>query len=272
MTVTDARRKVASRPTGRVRRIWDARSIIALLVRRDLKVRYADSYLGYVWSILEPLAMSLVYWVVMVKVLTRETPEKPFLIFLLSGQLAWFWFNGTITAVMRSMRTEAPLIRSTNLPREIWVVRVILSKAVEFFFSLIVLAAVTGVYRKSVTPEIVLFPVGLALQALMLLGLGLVLAPVTVLVRDMDKIVPIFLRILFYFSPILYSIHQVPTAIRPYLEFNPLIGIFSFYRAAFFSGELQALSILFSVGTSVVLLALGVFTFRRLEPAVLKEI
>jgi ABC-2 type transport system permease protein len=272
VTVTEARGTVAARPAGRVQRIWAARSIIALLVRRDLKVRYADSYLGYVWSILEPLAMSLVYWVVMVKVLNRHAPEKPYLIFLLSGQLAWFWFNGTVTAVMRSMRTEAALIRSTNLPREIWVVRVILSKAVEFFFSLVVLAAFVGLYRKSVTPEIILFPVGLLLQALMLLGLGLILAPVTVLVKDMDKIVPIVLRILFYFSPILYSIYQVPKAVRPYLEFNPLIGIFSFYRAAFFHGELKSQYILLSVGTTVVLLILGVFTFRRLEPAVLKEI
>lgn len=272
MTVTDAGRKVPVRPVGRLQRIWNARSIIALLVRRDLKVRYADSYLGYVWSILEPLAMSLVYWVVMVKVLTRHTPEKPFLIFLLSGQLAWFWFNGTITAVMRSMRSEAPLIRSTSLPREIWVVRVILSKAVEYFFSLIVLAGFVGIYRKSITVEVVLFPVGLLVQALMLLGLGLILAPATVLVKDMDKIVPIVLRILFYFSPILYSIRQVPKAVRPYLEFNPLVGIFSFYRAAFFHGELMARDIALSVGTTVVVLVVGIFTFRRLEPSVLKEI
>jgi ABC-2 type transport system permease protein len=272
VTVMDVRQHRVQPRGSRVQRIWDARAIIALLVRRDLKVRYADSYLGYVWSILEPLAMSLVYWVVMVKVLNRSAPEKPYLIFLLSGQLAWFWFNGTVTAVMRSMRTEAALIRSTSLPREIWVVRVILSKAVEFFFSLIVLAAFVAVYRKSVTPEIVLFPLGLILQALMLLGLGLILAPVTVLVKDMDKVVPIVLRIMFYFSPILYSIYQVPSAVRPYLEFNPLIGIFSLYRAAFFHGEIKAEYLLFSIGTTVVLLALGIFTFRRLEPAVLKEI
>jgi ABC-2 type transport system permease protein len=272
VTVTQARLPVDVRQAGRMQRVWASRSIVALLVRRDLKVRYADSYLGYVWSILEPLCMSLVYWVVMVKVLNRHAPEKPYLIFLLSGQLAWFWFNGTITAVMRSMRTEAPLIRSTSLPREVWVVRVILSKAVEYFFSLVVLAAFVAVYRKSITPEIVLFPIGLLLQALMLLGLGLILAPVTVLVKDMDKVVPIVLRILFYFSPILYSIYQVPKAVRPYLEFNPLIGIFSFYRAAFFHGELKTQYIVLSVGTTLVLLALGVFTFRRLEPAVLKEI
>lgn len=272
MTVTDARRPVAVRQGNRVQRVWAARAIVALLVRRDLKVRYADSYLGYVWSILEPLAMSLVYWVVMVKVLNRHAPEQPYMIFLLSGQLGWFWFNGTITAVMRAMRSEAALIRSTSLPREIWVVRVVLSKAVEFFFSLIVLAAFAALYRKSVQPEIVLFPIGLLLQALMLLGLGLILAPVTVLVKDMDKIVPIVLRMLFYFSPILYSISQVPKAVRPYLEFNPLVGIFSFYRAAFFPGELRAQYVLLSVGTTVVLLVLGVLTFRRLEPAVLKEI
>ena len=132
----------AERPRGCVARpvaLWNRRRAIKLLVTRDLKVRYASSTLGYLWSVLEPLLLAGIYWFIFTQIFTRTVGVEPYIVFLLAGLLPWTWFNGAVTDAARALHTEAKLVRSTNVPREVWVVRVVLSKGVEFLLSLPVL-------------------------------------------------------------------------------------------------------------------------------------
>ena len=180
---------------------------------RDLKVRYAGSALGYLWTVLDPLLMSLVYWFVFTKIFNRTAgPEfDPYMLYLVSGQLIWAWFNGGVTGVTRALRSEAQMVRSTNVPRELWVLRVILSKGVEYFFGLPVLVVFAVVYAVGPTKYAILLPLAWLMVVVLLLGIGLILAPLCVLVRDVERIVPIIMRVMFYASPILYSITNAPT-------------------------------------------------------------
>ena len=110
------------------------------------------------------------------------------------------------------------------------------------------------------------------LQFLLLVGLGLVLAPVTVLVTDMQRVVRIVLRFFFYLSPILYGSHSVPIELRKFLILNPLNGILSLYRGGLFARGVSWIDVGVSVVITVVLVVVGFWTFARLERAVLKEI
>jgi ABC-2 type transport system permease protein len=261
----------------RIRGIWRRRSILNTLVERDLRVRYSNSVLGWVWSVLDPLLMAAVYFVVFTTVFTaHRVAEQPYFLYLLSGMLGWQWFTASVTDTTRSLITEAKLVRSTNLPREIWVIRCVVSKGVEYVLSLPVLVGFVIFYvirgDAHVDWRLIFFPLGFALQFLLLVGIGLILAPITVLVTDMERVVRIFLRFFFYLTPVLYATKSVPGPLRDILIVNPLNGILSLYRAGLFDQPVAWPQVAVSAAMSVVLLVLGFWAFARLERAVLKEI
>ena len=261
----------------RYRGIWARRAVLDTLVRRDLRVRYARSALGYLWTIIDPLAMALIYFVVFAVIFQRpDAGHKPYFLFLLIGLLPWQWFNASINESARALVSEARLVRSTNLPRELWVVRVVIAKGVEFLLSLPVLVAFAVVYivlgETTLNWRLILFPVGLALQFVLLTGIGLLLAPATVLADDTIRVVRIVLRMLFYGTPIIYSLNIAPEWMQRLLWFNPLSGILELYRAGFFPTPLEVPPLVTSVLISVGLLAWGAVAFARMERAVLKEI
>lgn len=262
---------------GRFRQLWRKRGVLALLVRRDLKVRYSDSMLGYVWSVLDPLMMGLIYWFVFTKIFERSVGEDPYIVFLLSGMLPFMWFQNAVGDSARALRGEK-LVRTTALPRELWVLRLVLAKGCEYVFSLPVLALFAIAYKAEVSLHVLWMPVAMLLQLVLVAGIAMIVAPLTVLVRDVDRVVRILLRFLFYATPIIYGVGNVvddtalPAALRTLYLFNPMTGIISLYRAPFFATELRWDAIGIAAGMSVLLLVVGWAVFRRLEPAVLKEI
>jgi ABC-2 type transport system permease protein len=243
-------------------------------VRRDLKVRYAGSALGYVWTVLDPLLMSLVYWYVFSKIFHRNAGEEnePYMLYLVSGQLIWAWFSGGVTSAARALSSESQMVRSTNVPRELWVVRVAASKGIEYCFGLPVLAIYALAYMKHPTPGIALLPLACLMCFLLVLGLGLILAPLTVLVRDINRLIPVIMRVLFYSSPVLYSIAQLRGPFRAIMEWNPMVGVLSLARATFFPADLDWRLVGHSTIVIAIFFAIGAFVFTRLERPVLKEI
>jgi ABC-2 type transport system permease protein len=259
----------------RFKRVVHYRRILKLLVRRDLKVRYAGSVLGYLWTVLDPLLMSLVYWVIFTKLFQRNVGYSPYILFLVAGQLPWAWFNGGVTATARALRAEAQMVRSSNVPRELWIVRTICAKGVEYIFSLPVLAIFALCYLKAPNWHLVLLPLVWLMLFVLLLGFGLLLAPLTVLVRDVERIIPIFMRVMFYMSPVLYSVSTVlkrAPQLRYFYDFNPVVGPLVLARSAFFPQELRWAYVWHSAIGCVLVFAIGMFTFTRLERQVLKEI
>lgn len=248
------------------------RHALWLLTRRDLRVRYSTSVLGYLWSILDPLVMAGIYWFVFTQVFHRPVGTEPYIVFLLAALLPWMWFNGAVSDSTRAFLREAKLIRSTKIPRTIWVNRLVLSKGIEFVASLPVLAVFAVVAGARVGPELLLFPLGIVLQAVLTVGVGLLVAPLVVFFRDLERAVKLTLRFLFYASPIIYGTHDLPEALQPWAAFNPLSGVFSLYRAGFFPDQLDWFQVGVGAGMSLLLLLIGVLVFTRSERAVLKEI
>lgn len=246
-----------------------------LLTKRDLTVRYSTSALGYFWSILDPLVMAAIYWFVFTQIFDRTVGAQPYIVFLLSALLPWMWFNGAVSDCTRAFLRESKLIRSTRIPRTIWVNRLVLSKGIEFIASIPVLAIFAIVSGAPVHWQVVLFPLAIVLQAVLLVGVGLIVAPLVVFFRDLERAVKLALRFLFYASPIIYGLPDLE-AVHPQLHlvaaFNPLAGIFSLYRATFFPAQLDWYAVGIGSLVSLVLLAIGVYVFGRTERAVLKEI
>jgi len=243
-----------------------------LLTRRDLKVRYSTSALGYFWSILDPLVMAGIYWFVFTQVFERTVGATPYIVFLLCALLPWMWFNGAVSDCTRAFLREAKLIRSTKIPRTIWVIRLVLSKGIEFLLSIpviVLFAIVTGATVHwgafYVIPAIIL-------QTALTIGVGLIVAPLVVFFRDLERATKLTLRFLFYASPIIYGLPDLPAGLHFWAAFNPLAGIFALYRASFFPEQLDWFAVGVSAGMSALFLVVGLLVFARVERAILKEI
>ena len=250
------------------------RQSLWLLTVRDLRVRYSTSALGYLWSILDPLVMAGIYWFVFTQVFGgRAVGEDPYIVFLLAGLLPWMWFNGAVSDTTRAYLREAKLIRSTKIPRTIWVARLVLSKGIEFVAALPVLAIFAIATGAVLHWQAVYFVLGILLQAVLTMGVGLIVAPLVVFFRDLERATKLALRFLFYASPIIYGLPDLAKlGLDFWAAFNPLSGIFSLYRATFFPDQLDWFAIGVSAGMSALILVLGVLVFHRTERAVLKEI
>jgi ABC-2 type transport system permease protein len=251
-----------------------------LLTKRDLQVRYTTSALGYVWSILDPLLMSAIYYFVFVILFNRGTLiEDPYIVFLMLALLPWTWFNGAINDMAKAFIRESKLIRSTSIPRSIWVMRITLSKGIEFLLSLPVLVVFVFITQFTKTPAHIRFdavytPLAIVLEAVLIVGLGLIIAPVVVFFRDLERAIKLALRLLFYATPIVYGIAKFDKhpLIKHVLDLNPLTGIMSIYRGAFFKGNLDWPAVGIAAIESVIILVIGIFMFRRNVRAVLKEL
>jgi ABC-2 type transport system permease protein len=243
-----------------------------LLTQRDLRVRYSTSVLGYFWSILDPLVMAGIYWFVFTQVFDRSVGSPPYIVFLLAALLPWMWFNGAVSDCTRAFLREAKLIRSTRIPRTIWVNRLVLSKGIEFLASIPVLILFAILFRAELHVESLFFPLAIVIQTILTAGVGLLVAPLVVFFRDLERAVKLILRFLFYASPIIYGTADLPPDLHFWAAFNPLTGIFSLYRAAFFPEQLDWFAVVTSAVMSLVFLGLGLLVFRRTERAVLKEI
>lgn len=273
---------------NRIRRIWDHRKVLVTLVRRDLRVRYARSILGYLWTLIDPLAMALVYWFVFGVIYHMRSISSsqgvPFVLFLVAGLLPWNWFNLSVTESARALYAERLLVRSTNIPRELWVIRLVISKGIEFVMSLPILLAFMCYFRWGqsaepirIHPERFLFWIpAMVLLFLLCVGIGLVMAPVTALVDDFVRLVRIGLRVLFYLTPIVYSTNilaeRAPWA-QHIQQLNPLTGISDMFRQVFLTHVTPDWHAwIAAVVVTFAWLVLGMWVFRKLEPAVLKEI
>jgi ABC-2 type transport system permease protein len=261
----------------RFRAIVARRDILRLLISRDLKVKYADSKLGYLWSVLDPLLMSGVYWFVFTQIFSRGVGREPYLLFLLLGMLPWNWASGVIRDSARALTSDAKLVRSSNLSREVWILRVVGSKAMEFLFSIPVLVLFVFIYLRSPSWYLLAFPLAVLIQTVFLVGIGLTLAPLAVLYTDVRRLLRVVLRVLFYLSPIIYGVRDVqeraPEWVATIYVLNPLAGTFDLYRAAFFPGFFAGWTeVVVAAVVSLGFLVLGLVVFSRLEGRALKEI
>jgi ABC-2 type transport system permease protein len=266
----------AARPAKRTTYWARYRQALWLLTTRDLKVRYTTSALGYVWSILDPLLMGLIYFVIFTFVFTgrgHTVGEQPYIIFLLMAVLPWTWFNGNLSDATRAFRQEGKLIRSVKIPRSIWILRQIASKGIEFVISLSIIVFFALINLTAPSPwTLICLPLAIVLQVVLTVGCNFIIAPLSVFYRDLERVVKLGLRVLFYGAPVLYHLDIGNPVLHFLYGLNPLAGILDLYRGCFFPQIIDWVYVLEGSVVSVILFTIGAVVFRRSVPRVLKEL
>lgn len=261
--------------------VWANRGVLRVLVHRDLTVKYQQSILGYLWSLIEPLTMALIYWFIFGLLFdTQLVDGGSYSMFIISGIFAWAWFNSAINESTGALTTQSRLVTTINLPRELFPMGKVLGRFAEYLAGVPIILGAAYVFDARPTwRTFVALPMAILLQFGLLCGIALLLSSVTVMLRDVERFVRLVVRVLFYAAPIIYPLAKVYEstslpgwAKRIYLA-DPMVGIFQLHHAAWFPAEWPSTALLMTtvVGTIVVLL-LGFWSFRRLEAAVLKEL
>ena len=241
--------------------LWKFREVIQVLIGRDLRARYRGAALGFLWSVLNPLAFMLVY-VLLFSVYMRIEVDH-YAAFLLCGMLPWTWFAGSLNEASRSILDNRALVKKVALPSEIFPLATIGSGLVHFVLSLPVLLLLLLVLGVGIGWPLVLLPGVLLVQFVFTYGVTLITSAVAVRFRDLLQIVPNLLTLWFFLTPVLYPATMVPAGFRPLLELNPMAWLIATYQDILFYQRPPDLLRLGAVGLlAVVLLAAGHAVFR----------
>ncbi len=256
------------------------------MIRTRLSVKYEGSTLGYMWSVLEPLMMTAVYWAVFGAIgrLGRVQPHAPY---ILSGLISWGWLTATFSGSMRSLRGNSRLISKVgDMPREIYPLTGVLTKGVEQLITFSVLIPIAFGFGLRPSAKMAYLPLAVVLQLMLLIGLSLGLSAANTLLRDLERVTRPIIRAWFYLSPILYPMVLVDERVGPTMQFlyrlNPMTGILTLHRGAWTGWMARDGRVVdqfdswVTVGYAAVgctlILIVGYLLFSRLEPKVLKEL
>lgn len=261
-----------------LRELWAYRELLRLLVRRELKARYKDSTLGFLWSLLRPLSLLLVYYVAIGKFLGAERQTPDFAIFVFTGLTLWFLFSECVAGGTGSIVGNAGLIKKVFLPREVFPLSVVGSALFSFATQLFILLAAVVVLGRVPTGERLLFaPLALGVVVVFGTALAVVLSAVNVYLRDVQYLVEIVMTALFWASPIVYPWKLVGGVIagtwieQVYLANPVTVAVLAMQRAFWVSGTAEpvpgnlGVRLLVMLGVGVVLLWLAQRVFTRLE-------
>jgi len=202
---------------ARFRELLRYRDLIQNLVMRDLKVRYKSSVLGFLWSLLNPLLLMLVFTVVFTVMMPNaDIPKFP--VFLLCALLPWNFFSSAMMGAVNSIVYNGSLIKKVYFPREIMPISVVLSTFVNFLLSLPVLFAFLAIFQVPFTIWLIYLPVIMVVQVVFAIGVALVLATLNVFYRDTAVILEVVLQAWFFLTPIFYPAEFLP-------EWRTVLGI-----------------------------------------------
>lgn len=248
------------------RELWQFRDLLSGLANRDLKLRYKQTALGVIWVVLQPLMAAGVFSFVFGSVAKLPSDGLPYFLFSYAGLLGWNVFNNTATKVGASLTGNAQLISKVYFPRLILPLSAVPSVLVDFAAAAAVMAVAMACYHVAPTAATLLLPAWALLLLLLSLGMGLVATSLSVSYRDVQYILPVFLQILLYASPIAYSLAAVPARLRTVYNLNPLSAPLEAFRASLLGTPMPGWgSLAYSAAVSILLFLAGVYAFKRME-------
>ncbi|MFC1754924.1 ABC transporter permease [Thermoproteota archaeon] len=256
---------MSSNMLNKFKEVYAYRELLISLSVKDFKVRYKSASLGFLWTILNPLFLMVVFSVVF-SLITRIQIEK-YPVFLLTGLIPWTFFTLSLSNATHSIIDNANLIKKVNFPRGVIPLSIILANLYNFLLSLSVLFVFLFFFKVNIGPQIMLLPFVILLQIIFLVGICLLTSSLNVVYRDVKFIVEAILVAWFYGTPIFYSLDMVPKKLYFIWILNPMTGIVSIYREILFYGrlpdlKLTCLTILIVTG----IFLLGINVFKKNEP------
>ena len=253
-------------PSAQLGELWRHRELIVFFAWRDVKVRYAHTFLGALWAILQPL-LTMVVFVVFLGMLARMPTEGvPHSVFYYTALIPWMFFSNSVMQASMSVVSNGNLVKKVYFPRMAIPIGSVLAAVVDLCFTLPILAILLWWTGIGFTINVLWLPLILLLTACTGLGAGLWLSAMYVYFRDVQHIVPFLLRLGMFVTPIIYPSSLIPEQWRTVYALNPLVGVVEGFRwAVLGTTEVPAVPLLLSSVVVACVLVSGTFFFRRME-------
>lgn len=251
--------------------LYNYRELLKTSIKKDIGGKYKHSFLGVIWSFLNPLLQIAVYAIIF-PLIMRNNIEN-YTVYMVCGLIPWNFF---VTAINRSsfvMVENGNILKKVYFPREILPISLVTSEAITFIISAIIILIFTVAHGIQLTWLVLLFPLILIVQYVIILGISFIVSSITVYFRDLQHFLGIFLQLLFYATPIVYAIDVIPASFQWILKVNPMTYLIDAYRAIFYSAtmpNLKILAIVFAIG--IVLCCVGYFIFSKLQKKFAEEL
>ena len=251
--------------------IIEYRELIKILTISDLKVKYQSSVLGFAWSLLNPLLMMLVLYLVFSNLFKAN--QDHFALYLLIGIVSWRFLAIGSSASMGAIVGKSSLVTKIYIPRQVLVMSTVLSSFISSILEFLVLVPLLIILGAGISPYILLFPFIHVIYFLIVYGLSLILAALYVYYRDLNQIWDVLIQIGFFLSPIVYPLSTVPPAYLKYYLLNPITALMQMYRDVLLYHQLPALgNAALTLGAGLILMDIGTMVFKRLERRFAEEI
>ncbi len=238
--------------------------LVSVLVAKDLKVRYRSTMLGYVWSLLYPLAFALIFYFLF-RVIARIEVEN-YALFLITGLFPWHWISNSVSASTFYFLGNGSLIKKVMFPRILLVTAGVLNDLVHFVLTIPVIVLFL-LWHKMLPPLSWGYQVPLMVLVTFLtaMGMALFIATCTVFLRDIERLVSLVLTLWFFLTPILYPADMIPDRLRWTNYANPLGPLMIGWRRVLLEGDLPLDLLGAAVFWAALFFVLGYLVFRRLE-------
>jgi lipopolysaccharide transport system permease protein len=246
--------------------LWRYRELLYFLIWRDVKIRYKQTVLGAAWAVIQPLMGMLIFTIFFGKLgRLDEQVAAPYPVFVYAGLLPWLFFANAVTTGGQSLVSQAHLISKIYFPRLFVPLASVGAFLVDFAVSFAVLLCLMVGYGVAFGWGLLAVPLLTVATIIAAVGVGTLLAALTVAYRDFRYVVPFMVQIWMFVSPVVFPFEIVPQKWRLIYSLNPMAGIISGFRSAILGEPFRLEAIAISVSVGVVLLVAGSYYFRRVE-------
>ena len=247
--------------------IWKYRELFIVFAWRDIKVRYKQTMLGASWAIFQPLTSMFIFTIFFGNFAKIPSGELPYSLFVLTGLVYWNYFSGIVSRASGSLIENEGIVKKVYFPREILPLSTVGANLVDFGITFILLLIVTLYFR--FIPNILVFliiPLGLLITTLGAGGLGLLFSAFNVKYRDVRYILPFFIQIMIFLTPVIYPTSIMRPSFRYIIALNPAAGVIEASRIVFSGGiNVNWVTLGISGAASVILFIIGLYYFKSTE-------
>lgn len=246
--------------------LYEARDLLWAWTSRNIRARYQQSSLGWLWAVIQPAAQVTIFSLIFTLFVPVDTGNIPYPVFSFVAVVPWTLLSASLSDMSQSLVVNMGLVTKIYFPREILPIAAMLARLMDFGVSVGLLLILILFYQVSLVPASLLFlPLILVIQLTLILGLGLASAAGNVFFRDVQSLLALTLQVWFYASPIIYPVTMVPEYLRPYYYLNPMAGVIEAYRDVLLNGQVPGTYLIPAAAVSLVIFLIGYWFFKRVE-------
>ena len=251
--------------------LYNYRELLKTNVKKEIRGKYKGSWLGIIWTFLNPLLMLAVYAFVFPYILRVDVEN--YTIFMIVALIPWNFFTTAIQSGTGSVVANGNILKKVYFPREIIPISITTSQSVNFLITCIIMAVFIIFSGVGFSVHALLFPLLVLIQYILILGLTFILSALTVFVRDIDHFVSVILMLGFYATPIVYQGEMLPKKFQIFLKLNPMAQLVEAYRSILYYHRMPDMTMLVIWGLgSIALLVVGYLIFKKLEKSFVEEL